>query len=398
MNSALQHMHSDKKLEIFTKEDDVLWTSGYIKTGIRNGWKLLHDKDHILEVECHSLCMVVTILNYTLLQQKFERLTNYEKLYLFFISYLTRDNKKHKDISPDYAIRKLNMKIKYEKVKYEKYLKEYGEEHRRTKQSVKNIKRFGERIKEIIDDGGIIHEKSSIAVKQLYKLDVCNNIDCEFLHKYKMGKKEQDYKTYEKFCNHITFIFKGVVWLNMCFYFGGFKKLSDVSISKQSLPVNINIRKTMSGPLREGILLVPTKKMYGQIELYTKEERERLVTKSGRVNWWVYTNLDKKKKTMEKVEINHLLDKKYIIATLWGEELDIINKNNNTERTAKRIIDDFVNGVGKLPILHKITKTNKTLGGLVKKTLLEDIENTITTHWLVMHRNNIKDYIVESVL
>ena len=31
MNTSLKQIHSDKNLTIFTKEDDLLWTSGYLK-------------------------------------------------------------------------------------------------------------------------------------------------------------------------------------------------------------------------------------------------------------------------------------------------------------------------------------------------------------------------------
>ena len=31
MNASLKQIHSDKNLTIFTKEDDLLWTSGYLK-------------------------------------------------------------------------------------------------------------------------------------------------------------------------------------------------------------------------------------------------------------------------------------------------------------------------------------------------------------------------------
>ena len=66
MNASLKQIHSDKNLTIFTKEDDLLWTSGYLKRGIKKGWDLLRNKDVILELECNSLCMTVSIMNYEL--------------------------------------------------------------------------------------------------------------------------------------------------------------------------------------------------------------------------------------------------------------------------------------------------------------------------------------------
>ena len=131
------------------------------------------------------------------------------------------------------------------------------------------------------------------------------------------------------------------------------------------------------------------------MNLYSLEERERLFDKKGIVKLWVYRNLDIKTKTIEKVEISLLDGKKYITATLWGEENSIVNRTKN--RSAKKVIDDLVNGEGKLPELTNIKKTMKTLGGREVKSLEEEIDNSITLHWLVIHRDKLEEYIANTI-
>jgi hypothetical protein len=135
--------------------------------------------------------------------------------------------------------------------------------------------------------------------------------------------------------------------------------------------------------------------MYKDMNLYSIEERDRLFDKKGIVKLWVYRNLDIKTKTIEKVEVGLLDDKKYITATLWGEEKSVVNMSRN--RTAKKVIDDLVNGEGNLPKLKNIKKTTKTLGGREVKSLEEEIEDSITIHWLVIHRNKLKEYIANTI-
>jgi hypothetical protein len=287
-----------------------------------------------------------------------------------------------------------------EEKKHSTLLQELGEDHRRTKQSVKNIKRLKGRKEELIENEGEIPSgddtlASPIFFRSIYNVDKCNNIDCEYLHEYPMGKTDQHFKTYEKFCRHLTFMFKGTVWIIMCWYFGGFRSLSQIYPQKQILPLNFSIRKTMNGPMKKSIVLIPTSKMFKDMNLYSIEERERLFDKKGNVKLWVYRNLDIKTKTIEKVEVGLLDDKKYITATLWGEENSIVNRTKN--RSAKKVIDDLVNGEGNLPALKNITKMKKTLGGREVKSLEEEIENSITIHWLVIHRDKLEEYIANTI-
>ena len=70
------------------------------------------------------------------------------------------------------------------------------------------------------------------------------------------------------------------------------------------------------------------------------------------------------------------------------------------ETKAKNIYENLTNfekGIGKLPILKDISKSTRTIGGKDKSDLSENIENSITLHWLYMHRDMIPYYIKEFV-
>ena len=58
-----------------------------------------------------------------------------------------------------------------------------------------------------------------------------------------------------------------------------------------------------------------------------------------------------------------------------------------------KLFDDFVKGEGKLPVLDRIQKTIRNIGGHDKYDLNEIIYNTITVHWLYIHRDILNKYI-----
>ena len=62
-----------------------------------------------------------------------------------------------------------------------------------------------------------------------------------------------------------------------------------------------------------------------------------------------------------------------------------------------KMIDDFVNGVTPLPVLKNVVKTTKSFFGRPGiLNLDENIDNSITIHWLVMHKSVMNDYITKS--
>ena len=58
---------------------------------------------------------------------------------------------------------------------------------------------------------------------------------------------------------------------------------------------------------------------------------------------------------------------------------------------------DFLKGKGPLPKLKEIYKDTRTIGDKDKYDLQEDIENSITVHWVYIHRDRLEDFISEYV-
>ena len=385
LNLALKHIHMDSTLEIFDKDDYLLSTSNFLETGIKQGYKFIHRKDIVIETDCNSLCMTISILNYGLIGKDLKKLNMLEKLYLFFLSYLQSGdyNKKNdRRIGFEYALRKADILIQQQKKKFQQAVEKDGIEHRRAKQYKKNVEKYEKRKQMLIDNT----DPTNDLLRQFYRVDKCNNIDCEYLNSYHMKKSEKHMRSYEKFCRHLPFLFKGIVWLNMYQAFGKMRPFNPykVPINKEELILNIDIRKSAVGPLKDSLIFIPTKEIYNDWNIYTKEELEYYFNDDGsQKEYWVYGRLNDKKKTIKKIDIKKLTNKHYIAPVLFAYG----NKYFSGD------FENFIKNKVPRPKLTKIKKNSRNIGGELKKDLQEQIDNSITIHWVVVHRNKIRDYI-----
>ena len=106
LNRAYKIIKSDLNVICFDLDDYLILP--YLKTGFKKGWNILNNNNIIKEINCNSLCMTISILNYKIFNTDKDKLTPIQKLYLFFISYLIDDNtipKKTLDLK--HALRKL---------------------------------------------------------------------------------------------------------------------------------------------------------------------------------------------------------------------------------------------------------------------------------------------------
>ena len=177
----------------------------YIERKIKEGWNIFQNKSKMLELHCHSLCLSTTIINYHLSKKKWNDLDELEKLYLFFISYFSNINHREETIPLELSLKRIDQRIETETKKLNEYKQQYGISHKKTKQCEKNIKRHKKRKEELLKGEGTN-----------FTLDVCNNIDCDYLIEqeklnYIKGKKEK--KSFEKLCRNITYCFKGAIWI-----------------------------------------------------------------------------------------------------------------------------------------------------------------------------------------
>ena len=93
LNLSLHHYYSNDQeryeWDLFTDEDFSMIMKD-IQYGIRKGWELLQSNKKIIELHCHSLCCSVALVNYEIYKiGDINKITDLERLYLFFLYYLT---------------------------------------------------------------------------------------------------------------------------------------------------------------------------------------------------------------------------------------------------------------------------------------------------------------------
>jgi len=379
--------------DIFDKDDYLLLS--YIKQGIRRGWNILHDKNIVKEIKCNSLCMTMSILNSTLGErQKLEQFNPVQQLYLFFVSYLVDDDKlSKKEVTLKHAIHKIDIRIMKEKQKLEKYEKK--KDNRNIKKCNKYIEKQEASKQQLIESNG----KNKEGIGSAFKLDVCNSIDCEYLHEYKMEKGKKWSESYSKFCLYITEIFKGIVWLNMYMIFNRTTKIKGLSPYMTKIEINIPIRLAVS---RQDIILIPDSNIYESNLFYDNhtldQARKTAANYSVNKKYWVYHNFNPQKGTIDKRSIYHLEDKHYVAAFLSLPcSLDWKSPQKMQDAQKYKNFKNFLEGRGKQPILKEIYKNVRRIGDEERYDLQENIENSITLHWIYIHRDRLYDYINEYV-
>lgn len=379
--------------DIFDKDDYLLLS--YIKQGIKKGWKILHDKNIIKEIKCNSLCMTMAILNSTLGRKKsLDKLNLVQELYLFFISYLTDDKSlTQKEVSLKHALRKLDIRIMKEKRKILKY--QLKNDNRNIKKCNKFIERQEASKKQLIETNGLNRE----GIGSAFKLDVCNSVDCEYLHEYKMGKGKKWNESYSKLCLNITEIFKGIVWLNMYMIFNKTTKIKGLSPYMKKIDTNINIRKAI---YQQDIILIPEGNIYDSTLFYENntldQARKKAVNDPFNKKYWVYHNLNLEKGTINKRGLN-TLDNKHYVAAIMSLSYDSHWKSPKEvkEKEKYKNFINFLEGKRPQPVLKEITKNIRKIGDEEKYDLQETIDNSITLHWIYIHRDKLDYFISEYV-
>ena len=390
LNLAYTNIKKDYSY-LFDKDDYLLLP--YLKTGFNRGWSVLNDKNIPKEIKCNSLCMTVSILNSTLGNRKrLDDLNPLQKLYLFFISYLVRDSKlSKKEVDLKHALRKLDLEIQYQINKKNDYIKKG--DNRNIKKCDKVIVRREEAKQQLIKSSG----KNKTGLERLFRIDACRDTDCEYLHKYQMEKGQKYSETYSKFCLNITELFKGIVWLNMNLIFNrSIKNPFHIGVSQDTLDLNISVRDAMN---KVDIILIPSMEMYNNDIFYSDKIYEKaLKRKVKNDNYWVYTKLNKNDKTIRKISIKSLENKHYVTAQLCFDDVDGRLSKEEQANEIYKLFNNFVKGEGKLPVLNRIQKSIRNIGGNDKYDLSEIIYNTITIHWLYIHRDILNEYISTSVI
>ena len=379
--------------DIFDKDDYLLLS--YIKQGVKKGWKLLKDKNIVKEIKCNSLCMTMSILNSTLGRKtKLDQLNLTQKLYLFFISYLIGDDKlSKKQVTLKHALHKIDMRIMNQKKKILKY--ELKKDNRNIKKCNKFIERQEASKKQLIESDG----KNRDGIGSAFDLDVCSSVDCEYLNEYKMEKGKKWSETYSKFCLNITEIFKGIVLLNMYMIFNKKTKIKGLSPYMKKVDINIPIRNAIYS---QDIILIPDGNIYDSDLFYENNTLDRARKKAANDpfnrSFWVYHNLDPNTGKINKRSIHHLENKHYVAAFMSiPYESDWRSPKEIKEKEQYKRFQNFLQGKGPQPILKEIYKNVRKIGDEEKYDLQETIENSITLHWVYIHRDRLDDFISKYV-
>ena len=170
----------------------------------------------------------------------------------------------------------------------------------------------------------------------------------------------------------------------------------NIDYSLETLNLNIAVRDVMN---KVDIILIPSLQMYKNDIFYSDKLYEKsLKRRVKNDNYWVYTKLNKNDKTIKKVLIKSLENKHYVTAQLCFDDVDGRLSEEEQVKEIYKLLNDFIKGEGKLPVLNRIQKTIRNIGGNDKYDLNEIIYNTITLHWLYIHRDILDKYISTTVI
>ena len=172
-----------------------------------------------------------------------------------------------------------------------------------------------------------------------------------------------------------------------------------IGIICQKIDISIYIREAL---FYQDIILIPDSTIYESDLFYDNHILDRLRRQKAIDPFdrtlWVYHDYDPKTGKIDKRSIHHLENKHYVAAFLsipyeshWKSPKEVKEKEMYTN------FMNFLKGVGPQPILKEIVKKNRIIGDEDKYDLIENIENSITLHWIYIHKNRLEDFIDEYV-
>ena len=417
-NQAIQCMFQDESKEVFTEEFNILWTSGFIETGAKRGFRLIKNDQYQLDPNCNVVCLSNALIMYGIVDEgEYHKLSHLQKLYLFFVDYLNRDgNDKMKEELPfEYAVRKVDKKLQTAKAYHKKKVDE--------KAKAKSIKTALKSINKIETERGEIESRYESWHKTLAKhkrdwayweamgeanergvkgirppdvphklrVKVCGNTDCAYITENDPGLiKAQDDTDISKvvsiFCENMLYVFKGIIWLLMeefsegeiYMYSNGVdpEPSTDSNKLQINLPIHSLVENTNS-------VLIPSAIIYSEPLSY-----DVLGLASSDDAPWIYTDMKKDsytgEYTMDKRLVDDLRDDTMYLTANLNPKLDADEMEQFIEEE-----EEF-----EPPVLEYLQRTFETLGdGSKVPQLREHISNSISQHWYVSPLRSISDNV-----
>ena len=441
INKALLIMHGYSMGELTYEEftdNDYSFITGLLQQGIKEGWKILSQKQGVIDLKCHSLCCTVAIINFQLsLKKSLNQLTDLEKLYLFFIYYLNPRSNLKKQLSHEASVKKIEELIQSQLDKYEELRKLKGENHKSTKQYKKNYKR------QLTKKVNMIKNKSTMDAY------VCGSLDCSDI--LTTNKDTLNHKlSIDKFCKEVPVIFKGLVIMMMDIYKKKYlsklpsdsviKNMNKVSLynlcnkldtnadgdnyswadsiidddtlsnekkkqifidyilaykefsEERFVPQNnrymleLNLSEFID-KYRSDVIFIPTIHHYKEKDYYGAWEYKPVLESND--DLWVFTNYNMKQRTIDKIPASKLnKNKYYITVVLDGDDNDFFIEGQ--EPAYGRKLLDFIDG-SRTPTIYSLDKEFK------KKreefNCQELIMNSISVHWILSTKQDVPNII-----
>ena len=101
---------------------------------------------------------------------------------------------------------------------------------------------------------------------------------------------------------------------------------------------------------------------------------------------------------MDKRDIKYLENKHYVAAIMSiPYDSDWKTPKEIKEKEMYKNFQNFLQGKGPMPKLKEIYKKIRKIGDEERFDLQENIENSITLHWIYIHRDRLEDIIIEYV-
>ena len=428
LNLALKHIYQGSKIDdVFLSSDNVLWSSGFLEKGMLNGFKLIKSTTNQLDPHCNTMCLSNALLSWTILKLDYHELSDLQGLYLFFLDYLNREGNDNRSayLPFDYVIMKLDKKIetakqyleKKEKVGNAKSIKTAQKNIDKLKKELDDYKKryadYSEHISPWVFEPSVKKESWTYDGETLYddpyptwhprkSVDICDSTDCLFLNGEANAENPELVKPIGKFCDNLILIFKGIIWLLMKEFSASKLHLYNTQVAEpepelepepepadaepepeQEYSAKITLDMSIHTLLQNvDCVLIPSSNIFWA--RYTSDTSLRRVP-------WVYTNLHKvgSEYMMDKMNVSDLTDKFYLTALLhWNEDID--------EQAA---FDDFIkngsNPESGYPILRCIEiEENQLPDGTTVPQLQEMIEGSITQHWYVAGKKDIRENVI----
>ena len=133
-------------------EDHVLWTSGFLESGIKRGFKLMKKGNTKLDANCNKVCLSNALLVYTMKDSDYHELSDLQKLYLFLLDYLNRSGNERtgKTLPLEYALEAIEKELSRAKEYHKKKVDEKAKA-KSIKTALKSIAKIESRKQEVID-------------------------------------------------------------------------------------------------------------------------------------------------------------------------------------------------------------------------------------------------------